>query len=85
MFGKTKNPECFLVFLKPKKKQMKTQNSKIYLEILDCYLSGEGIELDNFHLNRSDIEPMMAFYSRILKPEIYISVSQYIISMLLEN
>lgn len=64
---------------------MKTPNSKLYLEMLDCYLSGEGMDLDNFHLNRSDIEPMMAFYSRILKPEIFISVSQYIIGMLLDN
>jgi hypothetical protein len=64
---------------------MKTPNSKVYLEILDSYLSGEGIELDNFHLNRSDIEPMMSFYARILKPEIFVSVSQYVISMLLDN
>lgn len=64
---------------------MKTENSKLYLELLDDYLSGKGIDLDNYHLCREDIEPMMSFYARILKPEIYISVSQYIISMLLEN
>lgn len=64
---------------------MKTVNSKVYLELLDDYLSGKGIDLDNYHLCRSDIEPMMGYYARILKPDIYISVSQYIISMLIEN
>jgi hypothetical protein len=64
---------------------MKTVNSGVYLELLDDYLSGKGMELDNYHLMRADIEPMMSFYARILKPDIYISVSQYIISILLEN
>lgn len=64
---------------------MKTNNSDVYLSILDDYLSGKGIDLDDHHLNRSDILPMMSFYARILQPDIYISISQYIISMLIEN
>jgi hypothetical protein len=64
---------------------MKTVNSEVYLSLLDDYLSGKGMDLDNYHLNRRDIEPMMAFFARILKPEIYISVSLYIISELIEN
>ena len=64
---------------------MKTPNSEAYLSLLNDYLTGKGMDLDNYHLMRSDIEPMMAFYARILKPEIYVSVSEYIISVLLEN
>lgn len=64
---------------------MKTENSKLYLSLLDDYLSGKGIDLDDYHLCRADIEPMMSFYARILKPEIFVSVSQYIIGMLIEN
>ena len=41
--------------------------------------------LDSYHLNRSDIEPMMAFYARILKPEMYVCVSNYVIGILLDN
>ena len=64
---------------------MKTVNSNVYLGLLDDYFSGKGMDLDNYHLNRIDIEPMMGFYARILKPEIYVSVSQYIISELINN
>jgi hypothetical protein len=64
---------------------MKTENSEVYLNLLDDYLSGKGMDLDDYHLCKKDIDPMMIFYARILKPEIYVSVSQYIISMLLEN
>jgi hypothetical protein len=64
---------------------MKTINSSVYLELLDDYLSGKGMDLDNYHLMKKDIEPMMSYYARILKPEIFVSISQYIISMLIEN
>ncbi len=64
---------------------MKTTNLEVYLSLLNDYLSGKGLDLDNYHLSRSDIEPLISFYARILKPEIYVSVSQYIISMLLDN
>lgn len=64
---------------------MKTTNSKIYLSLLDDLLSGQGMTLDSYHLNRSDIEPMMAFYARILKPEMYVCVSNYVIGILLDN
>jgi len=59
--------------------------SDVYLSLLDDYLSGKGMDLDNYNLNRRDIEPMMAFFASILKPETYISVSLYIISELIEN
>lgn len=64
---------------------MKTQNSGVYLELLNDWLSGKGMDLDNHHLTRADIEPMMSFYARILKSEIYVSVSQHIIGTLLDN
>jgi len=62
---------------------MKTQNAKLYLSILDDYLSGNGIDLDNYHLNKEDIDPMLSFYFRILKPEIYAEITRYIITEIL--
>ena len=78
--GKRINTEINL-----KTSKMKTINSDVYLSLLDDYLSGKGMDLDSYHLNKSDIEPMMAFFARILKPETYVSVSLYIIAELINN
>ncbi len=64
---------------------MKTENPKVYLELLNDYLSGAGLDLDNHHLTKEDIEPMMDFYSRILKPDLYRLIDENIISMLINN
>jgi hypothetical protein len=64
---------------------MKTPNGHIYLEILDEYLNGKGIDLDAHHLNKDDIGDMIAFYGRNLSHELSYQIAQYIISDLIEN
>lgn len=63
---------------------MKTPNAKLYLEMLNDYFDGQGLGIDNCSLCKKDIPDMMAFYARILKPEIFVGISEYVISVLTE-
>ena len=47
---------------------MKEEN-KLYLTVLDEYLSGSGFDFARHGMNKKDILNMVAFYQRILKTE----------------
>ena len=59
---------------------MKTENSKLYLQILDEYLNGEGIDFAKHGMNRADIVDMMLFYSRTLKDDVFRLIIQYVLT-----
>jgi len=64
---------------------MKTKNSDVYLELLDDFLSGRGLDTERYGLNREDILNMVAFYGHILKPETFILITQCLLNDLLSN
>jgi len=64
---------------------MKTKNSGVYLEILNDYLDGKGIDFARYNMNKSDIADMMRFYSRILRLETFNEIALWTIMFLTKN